>query len=148
MDGPDFAQSSSGGKVTDPVQELQSTQRAGIGENTETTLLAPALGVLIHYRVGSASGRYAARRIAQEVRRFGLDVMEVRAEPSVPTMREVLYASGEAAAEAERLARRLRNRWGNAWRVQTRERPSLKQEHHEAEPRSTLSALEVWLPHR
>lgn len=146
-DVADLPPGSAGAEVTSPVPDLQ-TAVGGTGEHTGTATSAPSVGVFIHYRVGSAAGREAARRIAEEVRRAGLEVMGVSAEPTVPTMREILHPGGDAAAEAERLATRLRNRWGNAWRVQAREGPSLEQGRHRAEPRSALSVLEVWLPHR
>jgi hypothetical protein len=103
--------------------------------------------VLIRHRAASAAGRGAARTIAAEVRRGGVEVAGIRAARAVPGTREVRYLRHGDAAAAERLAARLRDRWGSAWRVRepgsARTAPQAS-----AARRAPAHTLEVWLPHR
>jgi hypothetical protein len=91
--------------------------------------------ILIRHRLGSAAGHRAAQQIAEEARRAGIKLVEIRATAAVPKGREVRYLQAEDVATAERLAARFRGRWGNAWRVR------------EMGP-VTAHRLEIWLPHR
>jgi len=126
-------------------------------ERLGATLLsadAPAvvqpMAVLIRHRDGSAAGRAAAERIAEEARRAGAAVVGIRAAASVPKGREVRYLQGSDAAKAERLAERFRERWGSVWEVRTpgpTAPPASKASAATARP-APAHALEVWLPHR
>jgi hypothetical protein len=107
---------------------------------------APA-AVLIRHRGGSAAGREAAQRIADEARRGGVRVVGIRAVPAVPSRREVHFLRGDDAAEGERLASRLRSRWGNDWHVRELEAGATSSKKLAAGP-IPAHTLEVWLPHR
>jgi hypothetical protein len=107
---------------------------------------APA-AVLIRHRGGSAAGREAAQRIADEARRAGVEVVGIRAASSVPKKREVRYLPGGDAAEGERLASRFRSRWGNDWEVRESEAKTASSVKAAARP-APAHTLEVWLPHR
>lgn len=107
---------------------------------------APA-AVLIRHRGGSAAGREAAQRIADEARRAGVTVTGIRAVPAVPSRREVHYLRAEDAAEGKRLASRLRDRWGGAWQVREPGSPKASPKASAVRPTPTHT-LEVWLPPR
>jgi hypothetical protein len=98
----------------------------------------PPPEILIQHRRGSAAGRTAAQRIAEEARRAGVKVVDIRAAAAVPGRREIHYFRDEDAGAGEHLASRFRRRWGNAWRV-------LASGPNAAVPAHTL---EIWLPHR
>jgi hypothetical protein len=98
----------------------------------------PPPEILIQHRRGSAAGRTAAQRIAEEARRAGVRVVDIRAAAAVPGRREIHYFRAEDAGAGEHLASRFRRRWGNAWQV-------LASGANAAVPAHTL---EIWLPHR
>jgi hypothetical protein len=108
----------------------------------------PATAVLIRHRDGSAAGREAAKRIAEEARRAGVAVVGIRAAPAVPKGREVRHLQGGDAAEAERLAERFRGRWGSAWEVRTPGPGAPPASKAFAARPAPAHTLEVWLPHR
>ena len=117
----------------------------------QASIKAPA-AVLIRHRGGSAAGREAARRIADEARRGGVRVVGIRAVPAVPSRREVHYLAGGDADEAERLAARFRQRWGSAWEVREPAGSAAAAAPSALAARRPVPArahtLEVWLPHR
>jgi hypothetical protein len=124
----------------DPAEcEAGGLPPAADAETAAGTASSPPGPMLrIHHRAGSAAGRAAAGRIAEEALKAGVPVLGISAEPAGPRRREVRYVHQEDAAEAERLAARFRGRWGNSWRVVRVETASEPADH----------ALEVWLPHR
>ena len=130
-------------------QDLQGGPDAGeeFHGAGQPPIKAPA-AVLIRHRGGSAAGREAARRIADEARRAGVRVVGIRAVPAVPSRREVHYLRDEDAAEGKRLASRFRDRWGNAWPVRKPELPKASPKVSAAAGTTPTHTLEVWLPHR
>jgi hypothetical protein len=93
--------------------------------------------VVIHHRAGSRLARDAAERIADEVRKAGLEDAELRPEFAVPDRRVLRHAATEEdAALAKTLAGRFRRRWEHGWRVE----PT-------PDDVTPIANIEVWLPH-
>jgi len=120
---------------------------AGAPAAAQPAAVQPA-AVLIRHRDGSAAGREAAKRIAEEARRAGVAVVGIRGAALVPKGREVRYLQGADAGEAERLAERFRGRWGSAWEVRAPGSAARPAPMAAAARPAPAHTLEVWLPHR
>ena len=130
------------------ASDAEPVARDGLPGAAQASAANTPATLLIRHRGGSAAGREAARRIADEARRAGVEVVGIRAASSVPSRREVHYLRGGDAAEAERLASRLRQRWGSAWEVREPGPGTASRKKVSAVGPAPSHTLEVWLPHR